>query len=162
MILWPCSMASVSDGTDKDGEDTDLYIEEPDCLTRKDYNDAAYRVMCKYSDARNRSFWQNGLNCRGPGIGNQAGRIHRKLLRLAAELPYVPGQSIIFERNRMLKNRLEKSGGNGQKYTLIFRTGWKTEGWWRHMFCRRALSGPGNCCSWEKVAYPWPETMRKT
>lgn len=72
------------------GKDLFMYINEPDNLWR-DYNDAAYRVMCKYGDGHKQVLLTEvGFT----DCGNEEEEIRRaeytrRINEIAAELPYV-------------------------------------------------------------------------
>ncbi len=72
--------------------DKDLFlnVEEPDTLWWS-YNDAAYKVMCKYGDADKQVILtETGFtDCGDPELEKRYARYNRKLLELAATMPYV-------------------------------------------------------------------------
>ena len=72
--------------------DKDLFlnVEEPDSLWWS-YNDAAYRVMCKYGDGNKQVIMtETGFtDCGDPELEKRYAGYNRKLLELAATMPYV-------------------------------------------------------------------------
>lgn len=72
--------------------DKDLFlnVEEPDSLWRS-YSDAAYRVMCKYGDGHKQVLMtETGFtDCGDPELEQRYAQYNRRLLEIAAELPYV-------------------------------------------------------------------------
>lgn len=88
LVAWhPYQMS-----TNQHEKDADLFlhIQEPDNLW-KDYNDAAYRVMCKYGDARKQVLLTEVgfTDCGDKEREERQAQYTEKLLRIAAELPYV-------------------------------------------------------------------------
>ena len=72
--------------------DKDLFLNvaEPDNLWRS-YNDAAYRVMCKYGDGHKQVIMtETGFtDCGDPELEKRYAAYNKKLLQIAASLPYV-------------------------------------------------------------------------
>ena len=95
-----------------------LHIEEPDCLW-KDYNDAAYRVMCKYGDAKKQVILTEigFTDCGDPELEIKQAEYTRKLLRIAAELPYVRtvyNFRLLTETGMLKKQGIEKNQIGGR------------------------------------------------
>lgn len=88
MLSWHPYQMSVDQS--KVGMDLFLDIFEPDHLW-KDYNDAAYRVMCKYGDGHKKVILTEVgfTDCGDEEEEIKRAEYTRKLLKLAAELPYV-------------------------------------------------------------------------
>ena len=78
--------------TNKDVPDADLFldVDEPDSLWRS-FNDSAYRVMKKYGDGNKQVLLtETGFTDLGdPVLEERYARYNEKLLKIAAELPYV-------------------------------------------------------------------------
>ena len=78
--------------TNKDVPDADLFldVDEPDSLWRS-FNDSAYRVMKKYGDGKKQVLLtETGFTDLGdPVLEEKYAGYNEKLLRIAAELPYV-------------------------------------------------------------------------
>lgn len=72
--------------------DRDLFLNvaEPDNLWRS-YNDAAYRVMCKYGDGHKQVIMtETGFtDCGDPDLEEKYAQYNKKLLEIAAKMPYV-------------------------------------------------------------------------
>ena len=72
--------------------DRDLFLNvaEPDNLWRS-YNDAAYKVMCKYGDGHKQVIMtETGFtDCGDPELESRYAGYNRKLLEIAAKMPYV-------------------------------------------------------------------------
>ncbi len=88
LVAWhPYQMS-----TNQQEKDADLFlhIQEPDNLW-KDYNDAAYRVMCKYGDGHKQVLLTEVgfTDCGDQEREERQARYTQKLLQIAAELPYV-------------------------------------------------------------------------
>ena len=79
--------------TNKAGvSDADLFldVDEPDQLWRS-YNDAAYKVMCKYGDGHKQAILtETGFtDCGNPAWEERYALYNKRLLEIARELPYV-------------------------------------------------------------------------
>ena len=88
IVAWHPYVFSI----DPSKTDKDLFLDvaEPDNLWRS-YNDAAYRVMCKYGDGHKQVIMtETGFTDLGdPEREARYADYNRKLLQIAAELPYV-------------------------------------------------------------------------
>ena len=78
--------------TNKPVKDSDLFmdVDEPDQLWQS-YNDAAYKVMCRYGDEdRQVLLTESGFtDCGNPEWEARYARYNRKMLEIARKLPYV-------------------------------------------------------------------------
>ena len=78
--------------TNKPVKDSDLFmdVDEPDQLW-KSYNDAAYKVMCKYGDGQKQVLLtESGFtDCGNPEWEARYADYNRRMLEIARELPYV-------------------------------------------------------------------------
>ncbi|MCF0134332.1 MAG: hypothetical protein HUJ72_10735 [Blautia sp.] len=97
----------------KEGDGPFRYITEPDNLW-KDYNDAAYRVMCKYGDGHKKVILSEvGFTDFGdPQMEIDRARYTEKLLKMAMELPYVHtvhNFRLLTEYGMLKKNGIEKN-----------------------------------------------------
>ena len=74
----------------KSDKDLFLNITEPDNLW-KDYNEAAYRVMCKYGDGHKQALLtETGFtDCGDPKLEERYALYNKKILEIAGNLPYV-------------------------------------------------------------------------
>ncbi|MCD7822261.1 MAG: hypothetical protein LUG64_08675 [Clostridiales bacterium] len=72
--------------------DKDLFlnVEEPDSLWWS-YNDAAYKVMCKYGDGHKQVILtETGFtDCGDPALEGRYATYNKKILQMASEMPYV-------------------------------------------------------------------------
>ncbi|MCD8189427.1 MAG: hypothetical protein LUD78_04280 [Clostridiales bacterium] len=72
--------------------DKDLFlnVEEPDSLWWS-YNDAAYKVMCKYGDGHKQVILtETGFtDCGDPALEERYAAYNKKILQMASEMPYV-------------------------------------------------------------------------
>ena len=124
LVAWhPYQMSTCQD---KREADLFLHIEEPDHLW-KDYNDAAYRVMCKYGDAEKQVILtETGFtDCGDPKLEKMQAEYTRKLLQLAGELPYVRtiyNFRLLTETGMLEKQGIEKNqiGGRAEVYFGFF------------------------------------------
>lgn len=114
--------------TSRDVCDADLFldVDEPGQLW-KSYNDAAYKVMKKYGDGhRQVILTESGFtDCGNPGWEERYARYNRKMLEIAAELPYVRTlhNFRLLNENAMLKRGgIEENqiGGLAEVYFGIF------------------------------------------
>ena len=88
MVAWhPYQMS-----TNQAERDADLFlhIEEPDFLW-KDYNDAAYRVMCKYGDGHKQVILTEVgfTDCGSAELERKQAEYTKRILQIASGLPYV-------------------------------------------------------------------------
>ena len=78
--------------TNRPVKDSDLFldVDEPDQLWQS-YNDAAYRVMCKYGDGHKQAILtESGFtDCGNPEWEARYAGYNRKMLKIASRLPYV-------------------------------------------------------------------------
>ncbi len=78
--------------TTREVPDTDLFldVEEPDTLWR-DFSDAAYRVMRKYGDGHKQVILTEAgfTDCGNKDWEERYGKYNQKIMRYAAEMPYV-------------------------------------------------------------------------
>lgn len=128
LLAWhPYQMSTNQNEKDKD---LFLNIFEPDHLW-KDYNDAAYRVMCKYGDGHKQVILTEvGFT----DCGNEKEEIKRAqytkdLLKLAAELPYVRtiyNFRLLNEEGMLKKAGIEDNqiGGLAEVYFGFFEEPW--------------------------------------
>ena len=88
MLAW--HPYHISTETPKSDYDAWLKIEKPDHLW-KDYNDAAYRVMCKYGDAHKQVLLteMGFTDCGDPEAEERNAAYTEEILRMVSELPYV-------------------------------------------------------------------------
>ncbi|MBD5457539.1 MAG: hypothetical protein HDR27_03075 [Lachnospiraceae bacterium] len=128
MLSWHPYQMSVDQS--KVGMDLFLDIFEPDHLW-KDYNDAAYRVMCKYGDGHKQVILTEvGFT----DCGNEEEEIKRaeytcKILKMAAELPYVRtiyNFRLLNEEGMLKKAGIEDNqiGGLAEVYFGFFEEPW--------------------------------------
>jgi len=124
MVAWhPYQMCT--DQT-REGDALFRYIEEPDNLW-KDYNNAAYRVMCKYGDADKPVILSEvGFTDFGdPEKEKARAEYTKKILKIAAGLPYVHtfhNFRLLNEYGMLKKNGIENNeiGGVAEVYFGFF------------------------------------------
>lgn len=128
LLSWHPYQMSVDQS--KVGMDLFLDIFEPDHLW-KDYNDAAYRVMCKYGDGHKQVILtEAGFTDCGDEIEEEKrAEYTRKLLTLAAELPYVRtiyNFRLLNEEGMLKKSGIEDNqiGGLAEVYFGFFEEPW--------------------------------------
>ena len=88
LVAWhPYQMSTNQKEKDKD---LFLHINEPDYLW-KDYNDAAYRVMCKYGDSNKQVILtETGFtDCGDAQLEELQADYTKRINKMAMELPYV-------------------------------------------------------------------------
>lgn len=114
--------------TNQHEKDADLFlhITEPDHLW-KDYNDAAYRVMCKYGDGDKQVILTEVgfTDCGDAELEKKQAEYTRKLLTLAMQLPYVRtiyNFRLLTESGMLKKQGIEKNqiGGLAEVYFGYF------------------------------------------
>lgn len=128
MLAWhPYQMS-----TNQYEKDKDLFLHnfEPDHLW-KDYNDAAYRVMCKYGDGHKQVILTEvGFTDCGDGEREvRQAEYTRKLLKIAAELPYVRtvyNFRLLTDSGMLQRDGIEKNqiGGLAEVYFGFFEEPW--------------------------------------
>lgn len=128
MLSWHPYQMSVDQS--KVGMDLFLDIFEPDHLW-KDYNDAAYRVMCKYGDGHKQVILTEAgfTDCGDEKEEIKRAEYTRKLLTLAAELPYVRtvyNFRLLNEEGMLKKSGIEDNqiGGLAEVYFGFFEEPW--------------------------------------
>lgn len=128
MLSWHPYQMSVDQS--KVGMDLFLDIFEPDHLW-KDYNDAAYRVMCKYGDGHKQVILTEVgfTDCGNEEEETRRAEYTRKLLKLAAELPYVRtiyNFRLLNEEGMLKKAGIEDNqiGGLAEVYFGFFKEPW--------------------------------------
>lgn len=88
IVSWHPYVFTIEDvASDKD---LFLNVAEPDNLWRS-YNDAAYRVMCKYGDGHKQVIMtESGFtDCGNPELEARYAEYNKKMLSIAAQMPYV-------------------------------------------------------------------------
>lgn len=128
LLAWhPYQMSTNQHEKDKD---LFLNIFEPDHLW-KDYNDAAYRVMCKYGDGDKQVILSEVgfTDCGDEAREERTAEYTRKLLGLAAELPYVRtiyNFRLLTEEGMLKKAGIEDNqiGGLAEVYFGFFEEPW--------------------------------------
>lgn len=128
ILSWHPYQMSVDQS--KVGMDLFLDIFEPDHLW-KDYNDAAYRVMCKYGDGHKQVILTEAgfTDCGDEQEEERLAEYTRKLLKLAAELPYVRtiyNFRLLNEEGMLKKAGIEDNqiGGLAEVYFGFFEEPW--------------------------------------
>lgn len=128
MLSWHPYQMSVDQS--KIGMDLFLDIFEPDHLW-KDYNDAAYRVMCKYGDGHKQVILTEVgfTDCGDEKEEIRRAEYTRKLLNLAKELPYVRtiyNFRLLNEEGMLKKAGIEDNqiGGLAEVYFGFFEEPW--------------------------------------
>lgn len=128
LLSWHPYQMSVDQS--KVGMDLFLDIFEPDHLW-KDYNDAAYRVMCKYGDGHKQVILtETGFtDCGDAQEEEKRAEYTRSLLKLAAELPYVRtvyNFRLLNEEGMLRKAGIEDNqiGGLAEVYFGFFEEPW--------------------------------------
>lgn len=128
MLSWHPYQMSVDQS--KVGMDLFLDIFEPDHLW-KDYNDAAYRVMCKYGDGGKQVILTEVgfTDCGNEEEEIKRAEYTRKLLELAAHLPYVRtiyNFRLLNEEGMLKKAGIEDNqiGGLAEVYFGFFEEPW--------------------------------------
>lgn len=128
MLSWHPYQMSVDQS--KVGMELFLDIFEPDHLW-KDYNDAAYRVMCKYGDGHKQVILTEVgfTDCGDEQEEIKRAEYTRKLLKLAAELPYVRtvyNFRLLNEEGMLKKSGIEDNqiGGLAEVYFGFFEEPW--------------------------------------
>lgn len=129
MVAWhPYMMA-----TKQVAKDSDLFfdITAPDNLW-KDYNEAAYRVMCKYGDGHKQVLLtENGFtDCGNPELEELYAQYNTKIIELASELPYV---RTLFNFRLLNENAMLQKAGIGYSESSVwyreFGRDWKKDYW---------------------------------
>lgn len=128
MLSWHPYQMSVDQS--KVGMDLFLDIFEPDHLW-KDYNDAAYRVMCKYGDGHKQVILTEAgfTDCGDEKEESKRAEYTRRLLEIAAELPYVRtvyNFRLLNEEGMLKKAGIEDNqiGGLAEVYFGFFEEPW--------------------------------------
>lgn len=128
MLSWHPYQMSVDQS--KVGMDLFLDIFEPDHLW-KDYNDAAYRVMCKYGDGHKQVILTEVgfTDCGDEKEEIKRAEYTRRLLELAAGLPYVRtiyNFRLLNEEGMLKKEGIENNqiGGLAEVYFGFFEEPW--------------------------------------
>ncbi len=128
MLSWHPYQMSVDQS--RVGMDLFLDIFEPDHLW-KDYNDAAYRVMCKYGDGHKQVILTEAgfTDCGDEKEEIKRAEYMRRLLKLAAELPYVRtvyNFRLLNEESMLKRAGIEDNqiGGLAEVYFGFFEEPW--------------------------------------
>lgn len=124
LVAWhPYVFTNRPGVTDKD---LFLDVEEPDSLW-KSYSDAAYKVMCHYGDGDKQVLLtETGFtDCGNPDWERRYAEYNQKILRMAAEMPYVRtlhNFRLLNERAMLQREGIEKNqiGGLTEVYFGLF------------------------------------------